>query len=421
MHEAGFETYWVGGCVRDHLLSIEPLDYDIATAATPDEILKILPRANKVGKAFGVILVKGRAGFNEIATFRQDGPYSDGRRPDWIKFSDAEQDVRRRDFTVNGMLFDPKHERVIDFVGGQKDLENKTIRAIGNPRLRFEEDYLRLLRCIRFTVRLGFEIETETYQALCDSAPKIARIASERITGELLQILTGPDSERGLRLLSDSGLLKEFLPEVENMRDVEQDAAMHPEGDVFEHTCLVLKQLQKPDETLALAALLHDVGKPATQVFAPDRIRFHGHAEKSAEMAEGICRRLRIGNKQSELVCELIKNHMRFKDFPQMRKATRLRFFALEGFERHLELHRADRMSADRDTSTYEQAKLEYESLSQKEISPPPLISGKDIIKLGIKPGPQVGQILDKIRESQLEGTISSREEALDLARGIIG
>jgi len=412
LHDAGFETYWAGGCVRDRLLGRTPKDYDIATAARPEEVLRLYPRSEQVGRAFGVVLVKLDGQAFEVATFRKDGPYSDGRRPDWVEYSDAASDVQRRDFTINGMLYNPGNGEVLDMVGGRADLEAGLIRCIGKPEERFEEDYLRLLRCVRFAARFAFKIDGHTYIALKRLANRITRVAVERISDEITRIITAPHRGEGLRLLHQSGLLKEILPEVDNLVGVEQSEEHHPEGDAFEHTCRVVAEVHHPDDILAFAALLHDIGKKDTQVFAPDRIRFHGHAEKSAEMARDICFRLRLSTHKTEIICSLVLNHMRFKDFPQMRRATKLRFFNLPEFENHLELHRADRAASSRELDIYEAVRTEYKSLSREELEPEALLTGRDLLEMGFTAGPRIGEILESVREKQFEGELLTPEDA---------
>ena len=413
LHEAGFETYWAGGCVRDRLLGIEPQDYDLATAARPEDVLRLFPHSEAVGRAFGVVLVKRDGLACEVASFRKDGPYSDGRRPDWVEYSDAASDVRRRDFTINGLLYDPGRGEVLDMVGGRADLAAGVVRCIGDAKERFSEDYLRLMRCVRFAARFNFTIEESTYNALKRLSQRINRVAVERISDELTRIITGPQRERGLRLLLDSGLLKEILPEVYDLHGLEQSPDHHPEGDVFEHTCRTLAELHQPDEVLAYAALLHDIGKKATQVFAPDRIRFHGHAEKGADLAHAVCRRLRLGTARTELIASLVQNHMRFKEYPHMRRATRLRFFNLPAFEKLLELHRADRAASSHNMETYEAILADYRALSREELEPPPLLNGHDLLEMGFTAGRRIGQILEAVRDGQFEGQLQTHDEAV--------
>jgi len=415
---AGFESYWVGGCVRDRLLGREPQDYDISTAARPEDLLRIFPNSELAGRAFGVVLVKINGQAFEVATFRKDGPYSDGRRPDWVEYSDAASDVKRRDFTINGMLYNPGRDELIDMVGGRADLEAGIIRCIGNPDERFGEDYLRLMRCVRFAARLSFRIEDNTCRTLKHRAACISRVAVERICDELIRIIVGPNRGSGLRLLHNSGLLKEILPEVANLDGIEQSPEHHPEGDAFEHTCRVLDEILNPDDVLAFAALLHDIGKKDTQISAADRIHFHGHAEKSAEMARDVCRRLRISGAKSETICSLVANHMRFKDFPQMGRAAKLRLFSLPEFEKLLELHRADRMASSRRLDNYEAALSEYNSLSRAEREPEPLINGHELLAAGFTAGPLIGDILNEVRNRQLEGELLTREDALIFVEG---
>jgi poly(A) polymerase len=429
LRAAGHAAYFAGGCVRDLLLGREPSDFDVATNATPEQVLTMFPRTFAVGAQFGVVLVADVYDsveiLTEVATFRSDGAYSDGRRPDSVCYTDsAEQDVLRRDFTINGMLLDPERltisnslsEAVLDFVGGREDLQNGIVRAIGNPDQRFAEDKLRMLRAVRFAARFGFAIEDNTLCAIREAAPEIDQVSRERVREELTRMLTEGAARQAFELLESTGLLAEVLPEVARMNGVEQPPQYHPEGDVWIHTRMLLEQLPPGcSATLAWGALLHDVGKPATFRRAPDRIRFDGHVEVGVRMAEEICRRLRMSNSDTEQILALVANHMRFGDVEKMRASTLKRFFRLNQFDEHLALHRMDCMASHGDLSLYQFAKQRYEAAEPEQIRPMPLMTGDDLIALGYRPGPEFRRMLNLIEDGQLEGTLHSREEALAL------
>ena len=429
LRAAGHAAYFAGGCVRDLLLGREPLDFDVATSATPEQVLAMFPRTFAVGAQFGVVLVVDAFDeaeiLTEVATFRNDGAYKDGRRPESVSYTDsAEQDVLRRDFTINGMLLDPEKlraegnvdEAVLDFVGGREDLQRGIIRAIGDPRQRFAEDKLRMLRAVRFAARFGFEIEDQTLRAIRAAAPEIQQVSRERVREELTRMLTEGAARRAFELLEQTGLLVEVLPEVARMRGVEQPPQYHPEGDVWIHTLMLLEQLPMGvPATLAWGALLHDVGKPATFRVAPDRIRFDGHVEIGVRMAEKICQRLRMSNSDTEQILALVANHMRFADVEKMRDSTLKRFFRLDRFDEHLALHRMDCMASHRDLSLYEFALERYQTAAPEHIRPTPLMTGDDLIALGYRPGPEFRTMLNLIEDAQLEGAINSREEALGM------
>ena len=421
--DSGHRTVYAGGCVRDALLDRAYPDVDIATSATPDQVQAIFPKASDPqGKAFGVIRLKQGDHVFEIATFRVDGPYLDGRRPSSVKFTTPEEDARRRDFTVNGMFFDPLKNEVLDFVGGQKDLEKKIIRAIGDPAARFTEDRLRLFRAIRFAVQLGFTIEPKTWEALVRLAPESKNLAPERVRDELVKILTSGDPARGLDLLHDSGLVAVWLPELLEMRGCAQSPEHHPEGDVWVHTRLLLTHLRSPSPVLALSALLHDVGKPRTSRTEPSgRIRFFGHEGVGARMAEEILRRLRFSNDEVEAVVACVANHMAFKDAPQMRVSTLKRLLARPTFSEELELHRMDCTASHGELDIHRFLQAKQAEFSREEIKPKPLVTGHDLLELGIPPGPRIGEILNQLMDEQLEGKIKSRNSALQRARKIIG
>lgn len=417
----GHQALLVGGCVRDRLLGSVPKDYDVSTDATPDEVAAYFPGAQLVGAHFGVVLVTRAGGVQvEVATFRSEGSYSDGRRPDEVHFeTDPALDARRRDFTVNALMEDPLSGEILDFVGGRKDLAARTIRAIGDPEQRFKEDYLRMLRAVRFAARLNFSIEPRTLDAIRAQAPCIGRISAERIREEIVRILTEGGARRGFELLDECGLLAEILPEVKAFQGVQQPPEFHPEGDVWSHLLLMLGQLQRPTPTLALGVLLHDVGKPATYSVT-DRIRFNGHAEAGAELTEKLLQRLKFSCNEIEQVTSLVANHMRFKDVEQMRVSTLKRFLALPCFNEHLELHRLDCLASNGYTAAYRFVEQKLREFKEEELRPARLISGRDLIKAGYKPGPDFRRALEAVETAQLEGDIRTREEALRVARLVL-
>lgn len=415
------KAYFVGGCVRDRLLGGNPKDYDIATNAHPDEVLRYFPNAEKVGAHFGVVLVRGGPGVHvEVATFRSDHSYSDGRRPDRVEFeTDPRQDVLRRDFTINALLEDPLTGEIFDYVGGRQDLRERIVRAIGDPVRRFGEDHLRMLRAVRFAARLGFEIEEQTLGAIRQLAPLIHSIAAERIRDELVRILTEGGARRGFELLDDSGLLAEILPEVKAMQGVAQPPQFHPEGDVWTHTLLMLDQLERPSPALAMGVLLHDVGKPPTFRVA-ERIRFDGHVEAGVEIGGRILERLKFSRGDSDRILALISNHMRFKDVQEMRDSTLKRFLRLPHFDEHLELNRLDCLSSNGRLDSWEFMNRKLATLPAEEVRPPRLLTGRDLIAEGFQPGPAFGKALEEVETAQLEGQIRTREEALKIARTIL-
>ncbi|HKX00798.1 MAG TPA: CCA tRNA nucleotidyltransferase [Bryobacteraceae bacterium] len=413
----GRQAYFVGGCVRDLLLGLAPKDYDVSTDARPEEITALFPDSGLVGAHFGVVLVRQDGAQVEVATFRSDHAYVDGRRPAGVHFeTDPRQDVLRRDFTINALLLDPDRGEVLDFVGGRDDLKNGIVRAIGDPEKRFREDHLRLLRAVRFAARFRYQIEPATLQAIQRLHALIATVSAERIRDELARILTEGSARRGFELLDETGLLAEILPEVAAMKGVAQPPEFHPEGDVWTHTLLLLEKLDSPSVTLALGALLHDVGKPPTFRIA-ERIRFDGHVEKGVAMATGILTRLRFSSDQIRQVLALIANHMRFKDAPQMRESTLKRFLRLEKFPEHLELHRIDCLSSHGNLENYELMQRKLEEMPPAALKPTPLLTGDDLIADGYRPGPQFSEILAAVEDAQLEGKIQTRDEALSLVR----
>jgi poly(A) polymerase len=417
LRAGGHQAFLVGGCVRDLLLGVKPKDFDIATDARPDRIMDLFPRSGRVGAHFGVVLVRDVFDQVDVATFRSDHDYLDGRHPEQVRFeSDPREDVLRRDFTINGLMMDPRTGRVLDFIDGRGDLARGVIRAIGDPNARFREDHLRLLRGVRFAARFGFEIEPVTFDAMRRDHALILKVAMERVREELVRILTEGGARRGFELLDASGMLLDLLPEVAAMKGVAQPPEYHPEGDVWQHTLLLLEQLCQPTSTLALGALLHDVGKPATFRVA-DRIRFDGHVEEGVRLARLILTRLRFSREEIEQVEALIDNHMRFKDVGRMKESTLKRFLRLPAFTEHLELHRLDVMSSNKRLENYDLAKAKLEEYTAEHLQPAPLVTGADLIGMGYEPGPQFSKILALLEDAQLEGHIRSQEEALDLVR----
>jgi poly(A) polymerase len=416
LRAAGHVAYFAGGCVRDLLRGEAPKDLDIATDATPEVVQKIFSRTYAVGAHFGVIVVLENEFQFEVATFRSDGAYLDGRRPVEVHFATAEEDAARRDFTINGMFFDPEKNEVIDFVGGRADLERKLIRAIGDPAQRFAEDRLRVLRAVRFATVLGFEIDAATWDALRASAASINEISAERIREELVRIFTSPQRVRGWDLLDASGLMRVILPEVEAMKGCEQPPQFHPEGDVFKHTRIMLELL--PEEAslpLILSVLFHDIGKPLTSsVDENGRIRFNGHDRIGAEMTEAVMQRLRFSRAEIDATVEAVRQHMVFKDVPNMRVAKLKRFMARPTFDDELELHRVDCESSHGMMDNYDFLKRKREEFANEPIIPPPLVRGDDLLALGLKPGPKFGELLEAIETRQLEGTLRNRGEALE-------
>jgi len=438
----GHQALWAGGCVRDLLLGREPADYDVATSATPAEVMRIFPETYAVGAHFGVVLVPLRVlgspappngeesvpskqNYVEIATFRSDGAYLDGRHPDAVRYTTSPQhDVQRRDFTINGLLLDPLSPRpntpfgeVLDYVEGRRDLQRGIIRTIGEPCHRLAEDKLRMLRAVRFAARFGFRIEEPTMEAIRALAAQLRQVSQERIRDELTRMLTEGRARRVFQLLDDSGLLAQALPEIARMKGVEQPPQFHPEGDVFIHTLLLLEGLPAGcSSTLAWGALLHDVGKPATFRRAPDRIRFDGHVEIGVRIADELLTRLRFSNREREQILALIEHHMQFAEARRMRDATFKRFVRLPQFDEHLELHRLDCLASHGSLDLYDFTRERLQAIPAGAVRPRPLINGHDLIDAGYQPGPRFAEILAAIEDAQLEGTISTREEAMSLA-----
>jgi poly(A) polymerase len=417
LQRSGFQAYLVGGCVRDLLLGREPADYDVTTSATPDRVLQLFPDSIAVGAQFGVVLAKTDGVTVEVATFREDMGYSDGRHPDQVRYaSQPEDDVSRRDFTINGLLMRHDTGEVLDFVGGQVDLKAGLIRAIGEPQRRFREDKLRMLRAVRFAARFGYAIELKTRSAIETCAPEIRVVSAERIQEELTKILTEGAARRGFELLDESGLLQELLPEISAMKGVPQPPEFHPEGDVWIHTRLMLEGLRPGSSpTLAWGVLLHDVGKPPT--FRPasetgDRIRFDAHVEVGVQMAGEICRRLKFPNDDTEQIQALVANHMKFKDVGQMRKSTLKRFVRQPRFDEHLELHRLDCGASHGRVEAYNLVREFLLSTPPDQVRPARLLTGDDLNEMGYAPGPEYQAILGALEDAQLEGTVATSEQA---------
>jgi poly(A) polymerase len=437
LRQRGFQAYLAGGCVRDLLLGREPADYDVATNAKPEQVMDIFPETYAVGAQFGVVLVpvpdrgaasnvstdaSAKSRMVEVATFRSDIGYSDGRHPDEVRFSqDPRQDVARRDFTINGMLLDPLNGQapgeVLDFVGGRKDLAAGIIRTIGDPELRFSEDKLRMLRAVRFAARFQYAIEPATFAAMQKMAEQIQVVSRERVRDELTRMLTEGRARRAVLLLDESGLLGHVLPEISAMKGVAQPPEFHPEGDVFVHTLLLLENLPQPCPlTLAWGALLHDVGKPPTFRVA-ERIRFDNHVEVGVKMADEICRRLRFSNDDTAQISALVENHMRFSHATRMSQATLKKFLRMPRFDEHLALHRADCLASHGDLSTYEFVRQKRQEIPHQTMRPSPLVTGDDLIAAGHVPGPRFREILNAVEDAQLEGRLSSRDAALEFVR----
>jgi poly(A) polymerase len=431
LHSAGYEAYLAGGCVRDLLLGRPPKDYDVATSATPDVVLGLFERTFAVGAHFGVVLVQDgpEGSITEVATFRSDGAYLDGRHPDAVRYTtSAEEDVRRRDFTINGLLLDAMRaadslgdcaklrEAVVDLVGGVGDLDAGVVRAIGRAEERFEEDHLRMLRGVRFAARFGFGLEARTKTAIWGLAGRIQAVSRERVRDELTKMLTEGRAQRAFELLDETGLLNEVLPEAARMKGVEQPAQYNPEGDVWVHTLLLLGQLEAGCRaTLAWGALLHDVGKPPTFRRAPDRIRFDGHVEIGVAMAAEILRRFRFSNEDSRQILALVENHMRFADAERMKASTLKRFFRLPEFEEHLALHRMDCLAGSGNLDHWEFVRERWLAMPEETVRPKPLITGRELIAAGYVPGAGFKEMLRAVEDAQLEGTIATAADALRL------
>ena len=417
LRRSGHKAFFVGGCVRDLAMHINPKEYDISTSANPHEVMKIFPNPVTVGVNFGVVIVlRDRFKF-EVATFRREESYSDGRHPDNVIYSNDEtEDVLRRDFTINGMLYDPFSEELIDYTGGLNDIKEETIKTIGNPNERFKEDKLRMLRAVRFGAQLDYEIEETTLGAIKEMASSILHVSAERIRDEILKIITQEHPGKGLRLLRETGLLKYILPDVDRMHGVPQPPNFHPEGDVFNHTCLIMDKLYeitngKQSPELTMGALLHDVGKPDTYTES-DRIRFNGHDRIGAEISRRICKGLKLSNKQIEIIASLVREHLKFKDVFNMRESTLKRFLGMPNFEDHLKLHLADCLASHGLTEAYEFVIKKLGEIKIEELKPKLLLNGFDLIEMGYTPGPIFSKILDSLEEAQLEGTLKIKDDA---------
>ena len=449
LQAAGFSAYFVGGCVRDRLMGIVPKDYDIATSALPEEVGRLFSRTVAVGAAFGVVRVLEEGDSYEVATFRSDGSYPDGRRPGRVTYStDPGLDVQRRDFTINGLLYDPSSRQVLDFVGGEQDIRSGVIRTIGSAELRFREDKLRLVRAIRFAARFGYEVEKETLAALRDQAHEATRVSPERIREELVRMLTEGYAAAGIRRLQEVGLLVHLLPEVADLQGVPQPPEFHPEGDCWVHTLLMLELMDRsganrekvprgverpdlpedrraalssvpygmagasyPSVTLAMGVLLHDIGKPST-FERKDRIRFNRHADVGARMALRVCERLRFSRKQQERITALVRDHLKFIDLPRMRASTLKRFLGQEGFEEHLELHRLDCLGSHGNLDNWWLAAETLDRSEPEELHPHPILTGNDLIRMGYTPGPVFREILGSLRDAQLENQVKTLRQA---------
>ncbi len=416
LRAAGFKGLLAGGCVRDVLLGVRPHDWDIATNASPEQISSIFKRTLQVGRKFGSCVVVMAQGSYDVTTFRSDGPYRDQRHPDFINKSSPIQDALRRDFTINGLFYDPIKFQLIDYVEGRKDLNHRKLRCIGTPENRFNEDPLRLLRAVRFAAKFNLVWDPATLQAVKICAKKIAIVSAERLQDELTAILRLKHNSQALELLMETGLMKVLLPEVAELRGVDQPLKFHPEGDVWNHTLKVTNLLKKSSVELVWAALLHDIGKKSTRKVT-DRIRFIGHEQVGAKMAEKICNRLHMSNARKHRVILLISKHMQLFNIRKMRESTRRRLFRQGYFEELLELHRADCLGGLGNLDIYNFCLSQLKSLGLNELKPPRVLSGRDLIELGLPPGPEIGTILSKIEDAQLEDKISNRKQALDWLR----
>ncbi len=421
LKEAGFLAYFAGGCVRDSLMQKKPEDFDVATTARPEEVEKLFEKTVPVGKQFGVMLVLLEGQPFEVATFRREGGYADGRHPSHVEFTAPNEDAIRRDFTVNGLFYDPFTQKVLDFVGGEADIKRGVIRAIGDPQKRFDEDKLRLLRAVRFASTLGFEIEAKTWQEVKGLAPQITQVSPERIRDEIVKILVRPNAARGFTLLSESGLMKQILPEIEAMKGVEQPKDYHPEGDVFVHTRLLLEKLENPSAVLALSALLHDVGKPPTFAIRDGKPTFYEHAYVGAEMTRKIMKRLRFSNEEMDSVAECVANHMKFADVQKMRSGKLKQFVVRPTFDTEMELHRIDCQSCHGMLDNYYFLKEKLKQYAQEELKPKPFLSGHDLIAAGMVPGPEMKPLLEEAYILQLEGELKDKAAALAWIKPKIG
>ena len=419
LQSAGFIAYFAGGCVRDALRGVRPKDFDIATNARPEEVQALFARSHAVGAHFGVVVVLQGGREFEVASFRADGAYLDGRRPVDVTYTTPQRDAERRDFTVNGMFYDPRAKEVIDFVGGKADLQDRVLRAIGDPAARFREDRLRLLRAVRFAATLDFEVEPATWAAVRDQAGEIGVVSAERIREELVRIFMAPSRVRGFDLLDASGLMRVVLPELDACKGCDQPPQFHPEGDVFVHTRLMLTMLPETVSVpLVFSVLLHDIGKPPTaKVDETGRIRFNGHEFVGAEMALRVMERLKFSRAEIDATVEAVRQHMAFKDVPNMRVAKLKRFMARPGFEDEMELHRVDCSSSHGSLDNYVFLRDKQEEFAHEPLIPKPFVTGHDLIGWGLKPGPRFGEILEAAMNRQLEGAFEDREKAVAWVR----
>jgi len=425
LRQAGFEAYWVGGCVRDLLLGHEPLDFDVATAAQPEEVTPLFAATREVGRSFAVLQVRCQETWIQVATFRSEAAYSDGRHPDRVAYADVRQDALRRDFTINALFMDPETGRILDFVGGQEDLRRRLLRCVGNAQERLREDALRLLRAVRFTCRFELQIEASTRAALEAEAPRLALVAAERIREEWLAMLLGPQPRRAMELLRETGLLAHVAPELERLVGCAQSPELHPEGDVWEHTLRMLQHMRQDsddalfqaDEALALGVVWHDVGKPETRQRHGHRVVFHGHEKRGMEIAAQSMRRLAVAARTQEAVQMLVGQHLRFIDVFHMRRSTLRRFVLQDGFERLLQLHRLDALASRGDLTAWEFCRRERQTLQSQNVSMRPFLDGRELMARGYAPGPRLGTILRALVDAQLEGQVRQREEALAWVR----
>ena len=416
LRDAGFEAYFVGGCVRDFVMGVVPSDYDIVTSALPDQVMALFNRTVAIGAKFGVVAVIAEDHSFEVATFRSDDVYIDGRRPSQVHFSSAKEDVFRRDFTVNGLLMDPVTEEITDYVDGLADIQEKIIRTIGDPDKRFQEDHLRMLRAIRFTANLNFNLDSFTQESIAKNVAQIQIISSERIQDELRKLLTRGGARRGFELMVQTGMLREILPEVDAMQGVEQPPRFHPEGDVWQHTLIMLEILSEEETrvnpVLAWGVLLHDVGKPVSRTEDENGVHFYGHAKQGEKIADEIMQRLKFSRLQRVTVLDLISQHMDFMNVQKMRPARLKRFLRMPDFDLHLELHRLDCLASHGMLDNYEFCRNQLENLTVEELHPPRLLNGDDLIVMGFAPGKMVGEILRVLEDQQMEGIINSKDEA---------
>jgi poly(A) polymerase len=412
LRRAGHTAAWVGGCVRDLLLGFEPREYDVATSAQPEAIAALFEAVREVGRAFAVQQVRVGESWIEVASFRAEGAYSDSRHPDSVRPADLRADAERRDFTINALYMDPETGAIEDLVGGREDLARRVLRCVGDPSRRLQEDALRLLRAVRFACRYELEIETGTYRALVENAPRLGRVAAERIRDELFAMLTGPDPRRALELLADTGLLATVAPELLRLRGCAQSPRNHPEGDVWVHTLRMLERMHTADVELALGVLLHDIGKPDARRQQEGEVVFHGHEQIGQEVAAGLMRRLAVPNQIQAEVQMLIGQHMRFLHVDRMRQSTRRRFVLQAGFDRLLELHRLDALSSRGDLTSWDLCRREIDALAAEKPPLRPLLSGHDLQALGYAAGPRLGTILAALVDAQLEGAVADRTAA---------